>query len=416
MTINLDQIIDGAIDYEYYYAVHLSNVHGIHIAGCRFENVNGSSFAVASCASLGIGVFAYNSSLSMHKSGSSTYDPATGCVDYSGPVTHVIRFSQGIYSTESSPTPTVRSKLAIQENEFEYNLAGITAIGGTDYAFKDNIIRVETSINWPVSCPCSFQPKGIYLKDIGSFGIYHNFIYSNWGTRSKDSPQTQLDLIEIDNGGLAKHKIQANTLLGGLVPMIETGLRIKNVNDNLEPWCDNRFEDLNNGILIESGATPRSNWSRPGSRLLPFDNVRNTYTSNITDLVNYSSSITYVEDPVMWGSYSKIGAWSNIQGGESLCTAINCNFWTPLPIPKISPGAILIYPNPSNGSSTLFLQSEVMLSGELVITDITGKQVQIRTISPTNDLQIDVSNFKKGTYFLHLKNNENPFNKVFIIN
>ncbi len=417
MTINLNQIIDGAADYGSYYAVYLNGVHGIHIAGCTFENLKGSTFAVINCSSLGIGVYAYNSSLSMHKSGASTYDPISGCVDYSGPVSKVKRFSQGIYSIESASPPAVRSKLAIQENTFDHNLAGIIAVRGTDYAFKDNIIHVETSINWPVNCPCSFEPQGISLTNVNSFGIYHNTIWGNWDMRSKDSPQSQMDLIKIDNCGSAKNKIQANTIIGGYINgIVETGLRIIGLNDNLEPWCDNRFERLDNGILIEAGATPNSLWGRPGSGIYSNDNVRNTYTSNVTDLANYSASITYVEDPVVWAQYTIIGPWSQIQGGEALCTALNCKFWTPLPITKISQEAILIYPNPSNGSSTLFLQSEVTLSGELVITDITGKQVQKRAISPTNDLQIDVSNFKKGTYFIQLKNNPNPFNKVFIIN
>ena len=59
-----------------------------------------------------------------------------------------------------------------------------------------------------------------------------------------------------------------------------------------------------------------------------------------------------------------------------------------------------VYPNPSNGSFTIVL-SESIRTGEIVITDLTGKQIKKMRVQP--QVNISLSQLSEGIYIVHLQ-------------
>lgn len=73
-----------------------------------------------------------------------------------------------------------------------------------------------------------------------------------------------------------------------------------------------------------------------------------------------------------------------------------------------------IYPNPTNGFKSIHLISDE-LYGNLVIRDITGKVIMTKKM--TQNEPIEISNFKKGVYFISIQNkNFKSTNRKLIIN
>ncbi len=76
-------------------------------------------------------------------------------------------------------------------------------------------------------------------------------------------------------------------------------------------------------------------------------------------------------------------------------------------ISDVSKNDILIYPNPTKGVFTIKLPGFQYLSGSNVsVTDISGKKIFIKTIS-SSELQVDISNYPSGVYFVKISNTEN---------
>ena len=73
-----------------------------------------------------------------------------------------------------------------------------------------------------------------------------------------------------------------------------------------------------------------------------------------------------------------------------------------------SENAFTIYPNPAENIVNVMLQHELKTEGTLRITDISGKSMLIKTISPATSLhhfKLDASNLTPGTYFVTLTEN-----------
>lgn len=71
-----------------------------------------------------------------------------------------------------------------------------------------------------------------------------------------------------------------------------------------------------------------------------------------------------------------------------------------------------LYPNPV--ANILNISLEIMESGSIEIADLTGRILKIIPISNSNLVQVDVSNFPKGIYFLRLQTINGNSVKAFI--
>tara|TARA_R110000737_G_scaffold282322_2_gene288975 strand:+ start:17507 stop:19132 length:1626 start_codon:yes stop_codon:yes gene_type:complete len=77
----------------------------------------------------------------------------------------------------------------------------------------------------------------------------------------------------------------------------------------------------------------------------------------------------------------------------------NCNLYTTLGTEKLEESSIGLYPNPSDGQFTLAFDET--LSGELLITDMTGRSVYHENFYNQNQIQVQLSE-KTGIYLLSL--------------
>jgi hypothetical protein len=68
---------------------------------------------------------------------------------------------------------------------------------------------------------------------------------------------------------------------------------------------------------------------------------------------------------------------------------------------------LLIYPNPTNSSVQINLQNTTEKLSSLVIYDVVGKTIKTIKNSPTNDLNLDVSDLSKGVYLVEITTETN---------
>jgi len=417
MTIEMDDLL-GYSSYDGFYGVYLDNVYGVHIQGSFIHNANGSTFTVTDCNSLGKGIYSYNSIFSMHKSGDvSSFDETTGCVDYNGSKCTIQRFSYGVYCEEPSIPTSIRPKFMIQENNFNYNQVGVAAYGGTDYAFKDNIVHVNTSLIWGLGYSCSVNPKGVLFDHVRSFGVVNNTFDVVFGLYTSSTTTPFIDLLEIVDCGDAANKIQDNGFSGQQLQSFygiqETGIRLSGNNSQVEPWCNNTISRLSYGIYVESGSTINTTWGSPGI------NVANTYSQNyFYDLYNATSSnIGYYAKLLEWSAITKNNPWTPQYEENPNCPTLNCMFWTPLNVGQaIQNTDVRVYPNPTNHHSTLNLESEKMIEGTIKVIDIQGKTILTQQLTLNNRFQINISKLKPGSYMVLIENPTYRINKIVIIN
>jgi len=72
-----------------------------------------------------------------------------------------------------------------------------------------------------------------------------------------------------------------------------------------------------------------------------------------------------------------------------------------------------LFPNPAQNSMTL-KTNYYAPSQEIIITDISGKTISKQNLEGITT-QINTANFKKGVYFLSLKNDDETTTQKFII-
>jgi hypothetical protein len=110
--------------------------------------------------------------------------------------------------------------------------------------------------------------------------------------------------------------------------------------------------------------------------------------------------------------YAREAGNDNLQNVNSLITmaataktdfdaesTYNCNLYTTLGTEKLEESTIGLYPNPSDGQFTLAFDET--LSGELLITDMTGRIVYYESFDNQNQIQVQLSE-KTGLYLLSL--------------
>ena len=77
---------------------------------------------------------------------------------------------------------------------------------------------------------------------------------------------------------------------------------------------------------------------------------------------------------------------------------------------------VILYPNPSNDFFSIFLPQGIQRSGKLEIYNNLGQQIAVKQIESESDLNINVSNYSNGVYFLNLNIGDHSKTLKFIKN
>src|SRR5690606_39762654 len=64
-----------------------------------------------------------------------------------------------------------------------------------------------------------------------------------------------------------------------------------------------------------------------------------------------------------------------------------------------------LYPNPATNIVNI-TNSENMAVQQVMVYDVTGKQLSTQTFNNETEIQLNVENLASGTYMLHIKTNE----------
>lgn len=100
---------------------------------------------------------------------------------------------------------------------------------------------------------------------------------------------------------------------------------------------------------------------------------------------------------------TKVGSYAVVIQGPTCSVVSDCINVLVVGIENISESQILVYPNPSAGVFTIDMGTQYQNS-TVVVYDLLGKQ--LRTVKVISDkTQIDLSEYAKGNYMLHISNN-----------
>lgn len=74
-----------------------------------------------------------------------------------------------------------------------------------------------------------------------------------------------------------------------------------------------------------------------------------------------------------------------------------------------------IYPNPAKNKTTIQWNSNSTANAAIVITDITGKKVYSNTVKATHETEIDLSQLRKGLYFINISSENNQQTQKLVV-
>jgi hypothetical protein len=80
---------------------------------------------------------------------------------------------------------------------------------------------------------------------------------------------------------------------------------------------------------------------------------------------------------------------------------------------------IAIFPNPSNGLTTIEVSGAVNNDAKLEIVDLTGRSVYAEKMNATANFAesfVDVSNYKAGTYLIQITTGDTVYTKTLVKN
>ena len=80
----------------------------------------------------------------------------------------------------------------------------------------------------------------------------------------------------------------------------------------------------------------------------------------------------------------------------------------------LSKGELLVYPNPADEKITVVLNEKELISGMLIITDLSGHFV-LRQSCYENNQTIDINDLQAGVYLVQVQLNNGSFRKEKII-
>lgn len=149
--------------------------------------------------------------------------------------------------------------------------------------------------------------------------------------------------------------------------------------------------------------------------LIPYDEIRdeNGQVVPLNDTMQFGFDVTVIDVDDDEGPYRKVWAnigmkaesWNNMDdiGTVSLSGEITCE--EKVSIEKLtSKDAFKIYPNPATHSDNITVQTKGMHN--LTVYSVDGIILEKITVFGTDEHTLDISNYKAGTYFIHLENKQ----------
>ncbi|HYG15363.1 MAG TPA: T9SS type A sorting domain-containing protein, partial [Bacteroidia bacterium] len=368
---------------------------------------NGSAYPVPNCTGMGYGIYAYNSSFAVHNSGTATRDNTTNCISYDGAPTGFEYFSFSIYSEESAIAPAIRSKTTIANANISHATNGITIKGGDAHLITKCSVKVDqqrrVDLLGYIGCG---TPKGVFLKDVGSFVVDHTVFEAVFSSTGGFLNQN-MDLLHVDNGGDKPNRITENTFQTSgtyAQPTAVIGMRFSNNNSNIQPWCNNAFSGTyTTCIWVESGPI-NLEWQPAGGY-----NIGNTYAGGLylNNTAGSGNEISYYEDILFFppaGKFSPAtgpGAWDFVQTfNENPCDDLQCWFWYPYSVKEVDAVEFNLYPNPQNKNGRVTIDFPDEFTGSITIYNLLGSEIHSRNVKYTQREELNTLGLQPGIYMI----------------
>ncbi|CAN5533876.1 hypothetical protein BH11BAC2_BH11BAC2_16550 [soil metagenome] len=161
--------------------------------------------------------------------------------------------------------------------------------------------------------------------------------------------------------------------------------------NNITDYCDSFFHtDTSNWVKISGSFIANGNFSK--IQIGNFYDDAHTDTMNLDhdSLIYQNAGAYYFIDDVCLSTDSLYAAtWTGIDEHHQLTWTIN------------------IYPNPVNDFLNVKFGNSGISNHECILTDLTGKTIYRRTCKEESEIQINLSTYPPGIYFLNIFDGEN---------
>jgi hypothetical protein len=411
--------------YHHHYHVKLEGVRGISFAGCTFENLDPNEFNLGGTHNnnRGTGIWSLNASYAMHKNGTPTANPETGCPDFSGSLQCVFRnLSYGIDATNTVNAMGNKDETDIFTKEAKFENCH-DAIHGKDLSgiriYNSTFTYDQNTALFPVVAGnhhhfvdlngCNLIV--VYQNEMTSFANLSNFVQ----IVNNQFPVTPLNYYT---------KIQLNEMLNNFNnPTSSVGVFLNGDNMNTDIKC-NSFQGMSYAI---------ENWGQLKDQGRPGENAGNVFLDmcnhpftgpeqkirSFTSFRYFGGLFMGSQDPrscstspnVMIANTSNI----SISGEINPICLLGCSGYK-VGINKLENSkSIQLYPNPSNQNINIEnLDFNFQDEFKLIIYDMVGKKV-IETSLNSSFSNIDINELNNGIYIaLVQKNNETIYSQKLI--
>lgn len=243
--------------------------------------------------------------------------------------------------------------------------------------------------------------NGVSIVKSSSNLIIHNTIIQA-GFRDSLSRQNGISVKVVEEEDI--NNIIANNIFSGAA---RGGIFFRSANAGSQAYINHNLYYHQNSVPIASDGAHQSYTSLPymgfeqhGLNTKPWivDSTGNLYsnspaigagTSTYSYPVDHTGTARHPQNPT-------IGAHE---------TYLFTNVEHPPQIPEY----VISYPNPVSNILHISLSNKkrkLISNNEIKIYDVLGRLVLQKTVSQTNEIQIEISNFETGLYFLEINNNE----------
>ena len=158
-----------------------------------------------------------------------------------------------------------------------------------------------------------------------------------------------------------------------------------------------------NGLIVAIGAIENDGNGNKSGHVRIYQNINGNWTQRGTDIDGESENDEsgYSVSLSSNGSIVAIGAPLN-DGNGSFPGHVRLYMNESIGLSELSKQGILIYPNPTN--NTIYLKSIYSRNVRFFLYDVTGKLLFNKKLSTNNNqVQIDLSQFENGIYFLKIQ-------------
>ena len=139
--------------------------------------------------------------------------------------------------------------------------------------------------------------------------------------------------------------------------------------------------------------------------------------TNTNYLINSGSTITLkAGNSITFSPTSEIKSGSNFTAQIGPCTQTSARHMSPeSENSDVTDGDLKVYPNPTNGLLSIEIANDKV--SKVTVSSLDGKLIFSRKVDPTNNYQLEISNYTKGIYLLTIETNNGKFvNKKIVKN